>query len=170
MKSVIEANDGMHGELRGIFKNGQEVRGVYPHGWGSMAHVKVDKENGEIVDAERISTPADGMFAVHYIWYLEKEFAKMDREQQKDYYMKTNGNFENEVDSELTVIEDYFQKLFFDPENKGMIEIIDKRLNMTKEFHGDLSGQSVLNFIRGKKDYDEKQQSQLQSTLEQIGK
>lgn len=159
MKSVIEANQGMSGELRGIFKNGQEVRGVEPHGWGSLAHIKVDNETGEIVDAERVTTPEDSMFAVHYIWFLEKEFARMDREEHRnDYEVKNNGSSrENEADDEFHVIEDHFTKLFFDPENKEMIEIIDKRLNLTQQYHGDLSGKSIMEFIRAKRTGDEEQ-------------
>ena len=153
LKGVVEANNSMNGELRGIFKNGQEVRGLFPKGWGSLAHVKVDKANGEIVDAERIATPADKMFAVHYIWYLEKEFAKMNGEddgQESEMKRKTDSSVALD-EPEFKVIDDHFQKLFFDPENKGMIEIIDKRLNMTKEYDGDLAGESILDFIRGKK-------------------
>ena len=51
----------------------------------------------------------------------------------------------------MPFIEDHFTKLFFDPEDKRMVEIIDKRLNLTSEYHGDLSGQSIIDFIRGKK-------------------
>ena len=88
MKKVIEANESMTGELRGIYKNGLEVRGIEPNGWGSLAHIKVDNASGEIVDAERVMTPEDNMFAIHYIWFLEKEFARMDREKKQEFELK----------------------------------------------------------------------------------
>ena len=46
----------MNGELRGIFINGEEVRGVEPDGWGSFAKLQVDKESGLVNSAERLPT------------------------------------------------------------------------------------------------------------------
>ena len=82
MEKVIESNMNISTELRGIFKDGREVRGIVPEGWGSVAHVRVDRTTGEIEFAERMTTPEDGMFAVHYINYLEKNFKEMKEKEQ----------------------------------------------------------------------------------------
>ena len=76
-QKVIESNINMSSELRGIFKDGNEVRGIVPSGWGSVAHVRVDRTSGEIEHAERMTTPEDAMFTVNYINFLEKNFKEM---------------------------------------------------------------------------------------------
>lgn len=67
----------MSGELRGIFKDGKEVRGVEPGGWGSHAHIRVDKKTGAVEHAERIATSEDALFAAHYISFLEDQFQEL---------------------------------------------------------------------------------------------
>ena len=84
MEKVIESNMNISTELRGIFKDGREVRGIVPEGWGSVAHVRVDRTTGEIEFAERMTTPEDGMFAVHYVNYLEKHFKEMKEKESNE--------------------------------------------------------------------------------------
>lgn len=71
IKEVVKSTQDMSGELRGIYWNGKEVRGVEPGGWGSQAHISVDKDSGTIESAERIATAEDALFAAHYISFLE---------------------------------------------------------------------------------------------------
>ena len=76
----------MNGELRGIFIEGEEVRGVEPDGWGSLAKLKVDRDTGGIELAERQPTNQDVLFAAHYISYLEDQFKDINK---KDENSKT---------------------------------------------------------------------------------
>lgn len=134
MKKVIESNLNMSAELRGIFKDGREVRGIVPSGWGSVAHVRVDRTTGEIEYAERMTTPEDGMFAVHYINYLERHFKEMrekDQKEKEEAKGETNPSpageqpeFEMHADQEqkadtddLKVIENHFTNVFDSNDN-----------------------------------------------------
>lgn len=190
MKKVIEANLNMNSELRGIFKDGEEVRGIVPSGWGSIAHVRVDRTTGEIEYAERMTTPEDNMFAVHYINHLEKHFRDMKEadqhsRKQNDIVASTHPEFDvnpsQDKDSEengIEVMDNYFTNEFDikhggTPQPKassnsnqspagmldGMDEIQEKRLNLTTQYHGDLSGASLLAFARGARDHKDEEET-----------
>ena len=76
---IIQSNQNLTGELRGIFVDGHEVRGIEAGGWGSLAKLQVDKITREIKSAERVPTKQDALFAAHYIDYLEKQFQQINQ-------------------------------------------------------------------------------------------
>ena len=51
LKDTVDINQKLNGELRGILRNGEEVRGIVANGWGSNVKLRVNRETGEIDNA-----------------------------------------------------------------------------------------------------------------------
>jgi hypothetical protein len=47
---------------------------VTPAGWGSIAHIAIDGESGDIKGVDRVPTKEDELFMQNYLRFLENEF------------------------------------------------------------------------------------------------
>jgi hypothetical protein len=74
LEETIKSNQKFSGELRGIMRDGEEIRGLEASGWGSNVKLRVHRETGEIDDAFRVPTEHDVVFASHYISFLDNQF------------------------------------------------------------------------------------------------
>ena len=102
IKKIIDHNQTMNGELRGILVNGEEVRGVESAGWGSNAKVEIDEKTGQIKKvADRFMTKSDKVFVNFYLTALENQFKRMDEEAkimsfEKEMEQSKNNKFHGE--------------------------------------------------------------------------
>lgn len=74
LEETVKSNQKANGELRGLMRDGEEIRGLVASGWGSNVKLRVHRETGEISDAFRVPTEHDVLFAAHYISFLEEQF------------------------------------------------------------------------------------------------
>lgn len=76
---VIQKNVKMGREIKNIIApNGKKIKNITPSGWGSVAHISVDGESGDIKNIERVPTKEDQLYMQNYLEFLEKSFEEND--------------------------------------------------------------------------------------------
>lgn len=61
-----------------VAPNGKKIENVNPGGWGSVAHIAVDGESGDIKNIERVPTKEDQLYMKNYLKFLDKTFKDPD--------------------------------------------------------------------------------------------
>ena len=59
-----------------VAPNGKNVTNITPGGWGSVAHIAVDGESGDIKNIERVPTKEDQLYMQNYLEFLSKSMEK----------------------------------------------------------------------------------------------